>query len=82
MSKTTNENPKCHLHLSQPKKSIDVLNIIVQSILEKKECEGKGSIKVLGVPKTIMPPTGILKPDGSKNPNGNPKTNQIAHLWC
>jgi hypothetical protein len=38
-----NENPKCHLHIPQPKKGIYLLNIIVQGILEKKGCEGKGS---------------------------------------
>jgi hypothetical protein len=36
-----NENPKCHLHIPQPRKGIYVLNIIIQSILEKKS-EGKG----------------------------------------
>jgi hypothetical protein len=43
MGKTTNENPKCHLHIPQPKKGINVLNIIVESVLEKKKCERKGS---------------------------------------
>jgi hypothetical protein len=42
LSETTNENPKCHLHIPQSKKGIYVLNIIIQNILEKKRCEGKG----------------------------------------
>ncbi len=48
-----NENPKCHLHIPQPKKGTYVLNIIIQSILEKKN-EGKGHLKNS---KTLMPPT-------------------------
>jgi hypothetical protein len=43
LNKTMNECPKCHLHIPQPRKGIYVLNIIVQNILEKKGCEGKGS---------------------------------------
>jgi hypothetical protein len=36
MGGTTNENPKCHLHILQHRKGTYVLNIIVQIILEKK----------------------------------------------
>jgi hypothetical protein len=43
INETTNENPKCHLHISQLGKSINVLNIIIQSILKKRKCEGEGS---------------------------------------
>jgi hypothetical protein len=42
LCKTMNENPKCHLHIPQPKKGIYVLNIIIQSLLEKRRNEGKG----------------------------------------
>jgi hypothetical protein len=38
-----NENPKCQLHIPWLKKYIEMLNIIVQSILKKRGCEGKGS---------------------------------------
>jgi hypothetical protein len=43
LSKITSENPKCHLHIPQPRKGIYVLNIIIQSIMEKRGCERKGS---------------------------------------
>jgi hypothetical protein len=42
LCETMNENPKCHLHIPQPKQSINVLNIIIQNLLEKKRSEGKG----------------------------------------
>jgi hypothetical protein len=43
LCETTNENPKCHLHIPQPRKGIYVLNIIVQGLVEKKKkSEGKG----------------------------------------
>jgi hypothetical protein len=42
LNKTTNENPKCHLHIPQPRKGIYVLNIIIQNLLEKKRSERKG----------------------------------------
>ncbi len=42
MGETRNENPKCYLHIPQLKKDIYVLNIIIQSIMGKKKCEGKG----------------------------------------
>ncbi len=35
LCKTTNENPKYHLHIPQLKKGIYVLNIIIQNILKK-----------------------------------------------
>jgi len=55
MCKITNENPKCYLHIPQPRKDIYVLNIIIQNILEKdvKERDPKGR------PKTIMPSTWV-----------------------
>jgi hypothetical protein len=55
MCKITNENPKCYLHIPQPRKGIYVLNIIIQNILEKdvKERDRKGR------PKTIMPSTWV-----------------------
>jgi hypothetical protein len=34
--RTMNENPKCHLHIPQPKQGNNVLNIIAQNLLEKK----------------------------------------------
>jgi hypothetical protein len=37
-------------------KGINVLNIIIQSIMEKRRSEGKGP---KGTPKTLMPPTGV-----------------------
>ncbi len=37
------DNPKCHLHNPQPWKGIYMLNNIIQGILGKKGCEGKGS---------------------------------------
>jgi len=36
------ENLKCHLHIPKLKNNIYVLNIIIQNILEKRRCEGKG----------------------------------------
>jgi hypothetical protein len=39
---TMSENPKCHLHIPQPRKGIYALNIIIQSIMEKRRNEGKG----------------------------------------
>ncbi len=42
LCETMNENPKCHLHIPQPRKGIYVLNIIVQGLLEEKRSEGKG----------------------------------------
>jgi len=36
------ENPKCHLHIPQPRKGIYVLNIIVQNLLKKRKSERKG----------------------------------------
>jgi hypothetical protein len=42
LCKTMNENPKCHMHIPQSRKNIYVLNIIIQSILEKKKNEKKG----------------------------------------
>jgi hypothetical protein len=42
VNETTNENSKCHMHISQLKKGIYVLNIIVQNIL-KKRYEGERS---------------------------------------
>ncbi len=75
---TTRENPKCHMHIPQSKKNIYVLNIIIQSILEKKKMKKKDT---KGTPKTLMPPIGVQKPNGSKNLKGNFKRNQVAHLW-
>ncbi len=43
MGERMNENPKCRLHIPQHRKGIYVLNIIVQSIFEKRGCEGRGS---------------------------------------
>jgi hypothetical protein len=43
MGETTTKNPKCHLHIPQHRKGIYVLNTIIQSIFEKRGCEGKGS---------------------------------------
>jgi hypothetical protein len=43
LNKITSENPKCHLHIPQPTKGIYVLNIIIQNMMEKRGCEGKGS---------------------------------------
>jgi hypothetical protein len=43
INETMNENPKCHLHISQLRKGIYVLNTIVQNILKKRRCEGEGS---------------------------------------
>ncbi len=37
-----NENPKCHMYIPQPRKGTYVLNIMIQSLLEKKRNEGKG----------------------------------------
>jgi len=37
-----NDNSKCHLYIPQLKKDIYVLNIIIQGLLEKRRCEGKG----------------------------------------
>jgi hypothetical protein len=37
-----NEKTKCHLHIPQLKQGINVLNIIVWNLLEKRS-EGKGS---------------------------------------
>ncbi len=42
MRETRNENPKCHLHIPQPRKGIYVLKIIVQNIMEKRKNERKG----------------------------------------
>jgi len=42
LCETTSENPKCHLHIPQPRRGIYVLNIIVQGLLDKKRSEGKG----------------------------------------
>jgi hypothetical protein len=42
LHETMNENPKYHLHIPQPRKGIYVMNVIIQTILEKKRCEGKG----------------------------------------
>jgi hypothetical protein len=36
-----NENPKCHLHIPQPRKGTYVLNIIIQNILKKKKMKEK-----------------------------------------
>ncbi len=30
------ENPKCHLHIPQPRKGIHVMNIIIQNIIKKE----------------------------------------------
>jgi len=43
LSKITSENPICHLNIPQPRKGIYLLNIIIQNIMEKRRCEGKGS---------------------------------------
>jgi hypothetical protein len=42
LGQTMSENPKCHLHIPNLGK-VYVLNIIVQGIMEKNVCEGKGS---------------------------------------
>jgi hypothetical protein len=39
LCKIMSENPKCHLHIPQLKKGIYVLNIIIQSLLEKRRNE-------------------------------------------
>jgi len=41
LCKTISENPKYHLHIPQLRKGIYVLNIIIQSLLEKRRNEGK-----------------------------------------
>jgi hypothetical protein len=43
LSKITSENLICHLHIPQHRKGISLLNIIIQNIMEKRKCEGKGS---------------------------------------
>jgi len=53
LCKIMSENPKCHMHIPQFKKNIYVLNIIIQSILEKKGSEKKDT---KGTPKTLMSP--------------------------
>ncbi len=73
-----NENHKCHLHIPQLKKGIFVLSIIIQSILQKRKCEGKGPQKNIQNP--ITPLIGIQKPDGSKCPEDNQARNQATHL--
>jgi hypothetical protein len=42
------------LHITQPKKCIYVLNIIIQNIMSKKDAKNRDP-KV--TPKTLMPPT-------------------------
>jgi hypothetical protein len=42
MGKTTSKNPKCHLHIPQPRNGIFVLNTFIQG-LDKRRCEEKGS---------------------------------------
>ncbi len=74
-----NENPKCHLHIPQPKKGIYVLNIIVQSIMEKRRIEVQRPQKNT---KTLMPLTGVQKHDGGKNLEGNkPRETKQRTLW-
>ncbi len=68
----TEEYPKCHLRISQLKKGIYMLNIIVQNILKKRWCEGERSYKNT---KTLIPLKGVLKLDGRENPKSNPKKN-------
>jgi hypothetical protein len=41
LCETISENPKYNLHISQLKKGIYVLNIIIQSLLEKRKNERK-----------------------------------------
>ncbi len=48
-----NENPKCHLHIPQPRKGIYVLNIIVQNISMGRKKMNKKDPK--GTSKTLMP---------------------------
>jgi hypothetical protein len=36
LGEAMSENPKCHLHIPQPRKGIYVLNIIIQNILDKR----------------------------------------------
>ncbi len=75
---TMNENPKCHLHIPQPRKGIYVMNIIAQNIFEKRKNERKDP---KGTPKILMPLAWVQKPNGSKNPESNPEGNQTTHLW-
>jgi hypothetical protein len=76
LCETTNENPRCDLHIPQHKKGIYMLNIIVQNLLEKKTKEID--------PKNIQNPnalTTVHKLDGGKNLENNTKENQVAHFW-
>jgi len=77
LCKITSDNPKCHLHIPQPKKGIYVLNIIIQGLLETKKVKERDPKKT---PKTLMPPAGIHKIHGGENPKGNPKRNHVTRL--
>jgi hypothetical protein len=69
---TTSENPKCHLHIPQPRKGIYVLSIIVQGLLEKRRSEGNGPQKNTPNPNTPIRGT---KFDGGENLEGNLERN-------
>jgi hypothetical protein len=77
LCKITSDNPKCPLHIPQPRKGIYVLNIIVQGLLEKKEMKERHPKKT---PKTLMPPTRIQKLNGGENPKCNPKGDHVTRL--
>jgi hypothetical protein len=56
LCKRTSENPKCHLHIPQPRKGIYVLNIIIQGLMEKRKMKKRDP---KGTPKTLMLPLGV-----------------------
>ncbi len=75
LDETMSENPKCHLHIPQPRNDIYVLNIIFFNILEKIRNEGKRPLRNTQNPNALAR---VHKLDGGQNFEGNAKD---AHLW-
>jgi hypothetical protein len=67
-----NENPKCHLHIPQPRKGIYVLNIVVQNISMEKKNEWKRPQRNTQNLNALIK---VHKHDGGKNLESNIERN-------